>query len=85
LEGFILNTIDSGSSRKNLKFSKNFQFTFINRRPVNPIKEICRIFDGYYKKYNPYTKYVFFLNLKVEPNEIDVNLSPNKRDIFIKK
>lgn len=38
VEGFILNTIDSGSSKKNLKFPKNLEYTFINRRPVNPLK-----------------------------------------------
>lgn len=38
-----------------------------------------------YKKYNNNTKYAFVLNLKLDHQHIDVNLSPNKREIFIRK
>lgn len=38
-----------------------------------------------YKKYNNNTKYAFIVNLKLEHQQIDLNLTPNKREIFVRK
>lgn len=38
-----------------------------------------------YKKYNSSAKYAFLINLELDHTKIDVNLTPNKRKIFIRK
>ena len=38
-----------------------------------------------YKKYNHSTKYISVLNLKLSHQHLDLNLTPNKREIFVRK
>lgn len=52
---------------------------FLNRRPIDPIPLILAALNEIYKKYNKNTKYAFVINLKLDHNDIDVNLTPNKR------
>jgi len=84
-EGYVLNKIESGGSRSNQFIKSNQHFCFVNRRPIDPISQLLNLFDEIYKKNNHSTKYAFILNLKIEQNQIDVNLSPNKREVLIRK
>ena len=58
---------------------------FLNRRPIDSIPTILSALNEMYKKYNKNTKYAFVIDLKLEHTEIDVNLTPNKREVFIRK
>lgn len=51
---------------------------------MNPLKKVNSIFKEIYKKYNVNSKYFFFLHLTVNKTDIDFNVSPDKRDVFIK-
>ena len=37
-----------------------------------------------YKQYNPSMNPMLILNLEVEDNNYDINVSPDKRDVFLK-
>ncbi len=41
--------------------------------------------DDFYKKYNRSTKYIDVINILLPWDTYDVNLTPNKREIFIKE
>lgn len=58
---------------------------YINRRPIDFIPIIKAVLSEFYKKYNNNTHYAVILNLKLDHNKIDVNLTPNKREIFIRR
>jgi DNA mismatch repair protein PMS2 len=61
--GYVTKTIISGSMNSS-KISKEQNFFFLNRRPIDiPI---------------------IILNLDVEDNNYDINVSPDKREVFIK-
>jgi DNA mismatch repair ATPase MutL len=84
-EGFVLNKIESGSGYANTFIKKNYHYLFVNRRPVDVQPALLAVLNEIYRKYNSGTRYAFVLNLKLEHQQIDVNLSPNKREVFIRK
>ena len=81
----MLKKIESGSSRENAFLKKHQHYCFVNRRPIDPLPAILNALNDIYKKYNNNTKYAFILNLKLHHDQIDLNLSPNKREIFVRK
>ncbi|KAL4426563.1 hypothetical protein ABPG74_012323 [Tetrahymena malaccensis] len=84
IEGYVLNRQTSGSVQDSKSIQKNMSYLFVNTRPVNPFKKINSIFSDIYKKYNSSARYIYILHLKVKKDAIDFNVSPDKRDIFIK-
>ena len=38
-----------------------------------------------YKRYNHNTKYAFIINLKLGSQHLDLNLTPNKREVFVRR
>nr|ABK35674.1 putative mismatch repair protein [Tetrahymena thermophila] len=84
IEGYILNRQTSGSVQDSKSIQKNMSYLFVNTRPVNPFKKMNSIFSDIYKKYNSSARYIYILHLKVKKDAIDFNVSPDKRDIFIK-
>lgn len=58
------------------------QFYYINGRPCDPVK-ISRLVNHVYHKYNAKQYPFVFLNLTLKRNSADVNVTPDKRTIFL--
>ncbi|RVE54098.1 hypothetical protein evm_001221 [Chilo suppressalis] len=79
LVGFI-SSCAHGSGRS----STDRQFYFINSRPCEPTK-IMKLINELYKQYNPNQYPFVFLNVNIEKASVDVNVTPDKRKIFLTK
>ncbi|KAJ8716237.1 hypothetical protein PYW08_013522 [Mythimna loreyi] len=77
--GFI-SSCAHGSGRS----STDRQFYYINSRPCEPTK-IMKIINEIYKQYNPHQYPFVFLNVEMERTAVDVNVTPDKRKIFLTK
>uniref|UniRef100_A0AAG5DI07 Mismatch repair endonuclease PMS2 n=1 Tax=Anopheles atroparvus TaxID=41427 RepID=A0AAG5DI07_ANOAO len=77
IEGFI-SSCAHGSGRS----SKDRQFFFINSRPCEP-KQISKLVNDAYHRYNVHQHPFVYLNLKMERAEVDVNLTPDKRQVLV--
>ena len=74
LDGYISKPIFERSSKKSINI-------FVNKRPIK-CKVFSKALDLVYKNRLPKGKYPFVvLNLTVNPNDIDVNVHPTKREI----
>ena len=80
--GFITKTMLSGSVSSN-KVSKDIVFCFLNRRPIDLPRKMKQLFQDTYKQYNPASIPYLVLNLEVEDGNYDINVSPDKREVFI--
>ncbi|MFH1368901.1 MAG: DNA mismatch repair endonuclease MutL [Elusimicrobiota bacterium] len=66
--------------------NRNFQFLFVNRRPVQISKVIFRaIYDAYSENLPKGRHPGILLYMEIDPSEIDVNIHPAKREIRIAK
>lgn len=72
----------SGSMKPEEWLKRKVVYLYCNRRPINFLESITSILDEVYKEYNSSSKYVCILNLKFDDNEFDVNVSPDKRQIY---
>jgi DNA mismatch repair ATPase MutL len=63
---------------------KNITYCFVNNRPINPLKNVTKIFNDIYKIYNPNGKYMYFIDITVDNFLLDFNLTPDKRDKYLK-
>ncbi|XP_039286166.1 mismatch repair endonuclease PMS2 [Nilaparvata lugens] len=77
LEGFI-SSCAHGAGRS----SADRQFYFINSRPCEPTK-IIRTVNQIYHQFNANQSPFVFLNVIVARNCVDVNVTPDKRQIFL--
>ncbi|CAH0584148.1 unnamed protein product [Chrysodeixis includens] len=64
--------------------SSDRQYYFINSRPCEPTK-IMKIINETYRQYNPNQYPFVFLNVDMERSSVDVNVTPDKRKIFLTK
>jgi DNA mismatch repair protein MutL len=64
-------------SRKN----KSKQFLFINNRPISNHKISNIIKNTYGPLLEPRAQPIFILNIKIEPDQLDVNIHPHKRKV----
>ncbi|ODV59577.1 ATP-binding mismatch repair protein ASCRUDRAFT_81886 [Ascoidea rubescens DSM 1968] len=62
--------------------SPSHQYIFVNSRPVI-LKNLKDLLNNLYKSFNLLQYPVFFLNLKINLNMIDINVTPDKRTILI--
>ncbi|XP_012254056.2 mismatch repair endonuclease PMS2 isoform X1 [Athalia rosae] len=62
--------------------SPDRQFLYVNSRPCDPVK-VTRLIGHVYHKYNAKQYPFVFLNLILERNRTDVNVTPDKRTIFL--
>lgn len=76
-DGYI-SSCSHGSGRS----SRDRQFIFINGRPCEP-KQVIKIINDTYHRYNMQQSPFVALNIIVERNEVDVNLTPDKRQILV--
>ncbi|KAI8426489.1 hypothetical protein MSG28_005305 [Choristoneura fumiferana] len=77
--GFI-SSCAHGSGRS----STDRQFFYVNSRPCEPIK-IIKIINETYKQYNPHQYPFVFLNINLDRTSVDVNVTPDKRKLFLTK
>ncbi|KAJ2944257.1 hypothetical protein O0L34_g18240 [Tuta absoluta] len=75
--GFI-SSCAHGSGRS----STDRQFYYVNSRPCEPTK-IMKLVNEIYKQYNPNQYPFVFLNVNMERTAVDVNVTPDKRKIFL--
>ncbi|KAJ3022524.1 UNVERIFIED_CONTAM: hypothetical protein HDU68_009060 [Siphonaria sp. JEL0065] len=62
--------------------SNDRQFFYINNRPCD-LPKLAKVVNEVYKTYNSHQYPVIVWNLIMEPDMYDVNVSPNKRTIFL--
>ena len=87
VEGLVasVGTLSSEVSNKTLRASCDRQFIFINRRPAN-INRLQKLINQFYKPLTCRNVYpAFFLNIDLSECKdlLDINVSPDKREIFI--
>ncbi|XP_067631520.1 mismatch repair endonuclease PMS2 [Eurosta solidaginis] len=77
LEGFV-SSCSHGAGRS----SKDRQYFFINSRPCEP-KNISKIVNETYHRYNGQQYPFIFLNINTARTDVDVNLTPDKRQLLL--
>uniref|UniRef100_A0A182WLI7 MutL C-terminal dimerisation domain-containing protein n=1 Tax=Anopheles minimus TaxID=112268 RepID=A0A182WLI7_9DIPT len=77
IDGYI-SSCAHGSGRS----SKDRQFFFINSRPCEP-KQISKLINDTYHRYNVNQYPFVYLNLMLDRSEVDVNLTPDKRQVLV--
>jgi DNA mismatch repair protein PMS2 len=82
IAGYITKTVLSGSM-SSAKVSKETMFCFLNGRPIDLPRKMKQLFSEMYKQYNPASVPYLVLNLQVEDGNYDINVSPDKREIFL--
>ncbi|XP_045766529.1 mismatch repair endonuclease PMS2 isoform X1 [Maniola jurtina] len=79
LTGFI-SSCAHGSGRS----STDRQFFYVNSRPCEPTK-VIKLINEVYRQYNPNQYPFVFLNVNVDRISVDVNVTPDKRKLFLTK
>ncbi|XP_026486805.2 mismatch repair endonuclease PMS2 [Vanessa tameamea] len=64
--------------------STDRQYFFVNSRPCEPTK-VIKLINEIYRQYNPNQYPFIFLNINVERISVDVNVTPDKRKVFLIK
>ncbi|XP_076037976.1 mismatch repair endonuclease PMS2 isoform X2 [Oratosquilla oratoria] len=77
LEGYV-STCAHGQGRT----STDRQFYFINSRPCDPAK-IIKLVNEVYHQYNRYQYPCIVLNIKLLKEDVDINVTPDKRQILV--
>ena len=83
VRGFMTRTVLSGSVTAP-KLSKEGTFCFLNSRPIDMPRKMRTLVAELYKMYNPAANVILIWNIIVEANNYDINVSPDKREVFIK-
>ncbi|KAF5272790.1 hypothetical protein FQA39_LY07817 [Lamprigera yunnana] len=76
----IISSAVHGSGRS----TNDRQFFYVNDRPCEPSK-IIKLVNEIYKQFNPHQYPFVFLNIIMEKSCVDVNVTPDKRQIFLEK
>uniref|UniRef100_A0A182QTE5 MutL C-terminal dimerisation domain-containing protein n=1 Tax=Anopheles farauti TaxID=69004 RepID=A0A182QTE5_9DIPT len=77
IEGYI-SSCAHGSGRS----SKDRQFYYVNSRPCEP-KQISKLINDAYHSYNVHQQPFVYLNLVLDRTDVDVNLTPDKRQVLV--
>ncbi|XP_017016098.2 mismatch repair endonuclease PMS2 [Drosophila takahashii] len=77
LEGFI-SSCRHGAGRS----SRDRQYFFVNSRPCDP-KNIAKVMNEVYHRYNVQQQPFIYLNIITARSDVDVNLTPDKRQLLI--
>jgi DNA mismatch repair protein PMS2 len=83
VHGYVTKTVPSGSMNAS-KLNKDYVFFYLNKRPIDLPRKFKNLFGEIYKQYNPSMNPLLILNIDVEDNNYDINVSPDKREVFIK-
>ncbi|XP_053606101.1 mismatch repair endonuclease PMS2 [Plodia interpunctella] len=60
------------------------QFFYVNSRPCEPTK-VIKLINEIYRQYNPHQYPFLFLNINMERTCVDINVTPDKRKVFLIK
>lgn len=74
----LISDAKHGSGRS----SSDRQFFYINSRPCEPNK-IMKLVNEIYKQFNSNQSPFVYLNIIIEKSMVDVNITPDKRKIFV--
>lgn len=77
IDGLISN-IEHNAGRS----SKDRQYFYVNSRPVEP-RAIIKLVNEVYRRYNMHQFPFVFINLKMDQSDVDVNLTPDKRQVLV--
>ncbi|XP_055836736.1 mismatch repair endonuclease PMS2 [Episyrphus balteatus] len=77
LQGWI-SSCDHGKGRG----SKDRQYFFVNSRPCEP-QNVAKVVNQIYHRYNLHQYPFIFLNVITERSQVDVNLTPDKRQLLV--
>nr|CAH7718006.1 unnamed protein product [Callosobruchus chinensis] len=75
---FLISSITHGSGRS----TTDRQFYYINSRPTEPTR-LMRLVNELYKQHNSHQYPFVFLNIITKSLLVDVNVTPDKRQVFI--
>lgn len=76
-EGYV-SSGNHGSGRS----ARDRQFFFINGRPCDP-KTLIKVVNEIYHRYNPNQQPFVVLNVILERSDVDVNVTPDKRQVMV--
>ena len=76
-------TVISGSVSAT-KINRDGLFCFLNCRPIDMPRKMRALVTEMYKLYNPAANVHILWNILAEDNNYDINVSPDKREVFIK-
>ncbi|PSN53684.1 Mismatch repair endonuclease PMS2 [Blattella germanica] len=79
LEGYI-SSCAHGQGRS----AADRQFYYVNSRPCEPSK-VTKVVNEVYHQFNQHQYPFVFLNLKMARDAVDVNVTPDKRQIFLEQ
>ena len=74
----LISSIEHNAGRS----SKDRQYFYVNSRPVEP-RSIIKLVNEVYRRYNMHQFPFVFLNLKMDQSDVDVNLTPDKRQVIV--
>ena len=66
------------------KITKEGVFCFLNNRPIDMPRKMRNLLAELYKQYNAAANVTVVWNVLVEDFNYDINVTPDKRDVFIK-
>ena len=66
------------------KVSKEGTSCFLNCRPIDMPRRMKSLVSELYKMFNPAASVLIIWNILVEAENYDINVSPDKREVFIK-
>lgn len=62
--------------------ARDRQYFFINGRPCDP-KTVAKVVNEIYHRYNPNQQPFVVLNINLERSDVDVNVTPDKRQVMV--
>jgi DNA mismatch repair protein PMS2 len=65
--------------------SKDWQFFFFNRRPVDLPKKLMRVVNDVYREFNSLRAPVVIFHLTAPLSAVDVNVTPDKRTVLLQQ
>ena len=80
--GYLTKTILSGSVSK---VNKECTYFYLNFRPIDLPKKIKGLLQQLYQQYNPSGQVFIIINMLVADGCFDINVSPDKREVFLKE
>ncbi|KAJ1529240.1 hypothetical protein ONE63_006042 [Megalurothrips usitatus] len=81
-KGFELEGCISSCAHGQGRSSTDRQFYYINNRPCDPTK-VSKVVNEVYHQFNLHQFPFVFLNIKTARDSVDVNVTPDKRQIFL--
>lgn len=82
LDRFDFDGYVSSGNHGSGRSARDRQYFFINGRPCDP-KTIAKVVNEIYHRYNPNQQPFVVLNINLERRDVDVNVTPDKRQIMV--